>query len=693
MYVQVSPRSPADTAAQPAAADPVQPDPASTSALRSPEVPRGGGTAWRPRIGANHLMKGPQGVYYLRLTIPERVRELNPGLPKELKRSTLQAEKRAALAQARQMCVDFVTSLNLPKEDDMLVSTSTDSQAFTIHYVDGGVDMKMAPNAKPETAELALRIMQHVYTQVLGRTVRHPVAERQHPTPDLSLDAALQVPPVPQTMTSPTPAPVRSDLVQIRQEAALDTVHAVVGPASRLDARRSTLPVTDVLPSSGLATAAPAFTAIRPIWLFDAIQLWRSHDGISFSDETWRHSYSSTFRILRELLGNERRDITLDDGTFRPSQLDRRIDTLSRADIELLYEQLKLYPSRQGKRLDDIEAPARIEIARTTKQKLQSPANVDKLLDQVSPFMAYMADKGWVSRDLCWELKLQKKAAVQRANKAAESKPNGAAGAVALTLDELKKTFEQPAYLDGAARSDWAYFVDPIRLYAGPRVSEVAQLYIEDIVDVEGVPCFSFAPDLTPDPDEDEASDPKDRKSNKRGGPQTEAEFRRLKNKASRRIVPIHPALIDMGFLDFVESRRNFLDRGDALLFPGLSWHSKSGYGRKPSEHTLDLLKKAGVWQYRRKVGHSLRSNAAQEFKRVGMDPDLIQRVLGHSTGKLHDSAYGKTDVGPALPVHRVLEFMRKTDFGVTFPRREEMLKLQVEYAQNKQAGRRRTGD
>lgn len=65
---------------------------------------------WRPRIGASHLMKGPHGIYYLRLAIPECVRALNPGLPKELKRSTLQAEKRAALAQAKQMCVDFLTT-------------------------------------------------------------------------------------------------------------------------------------------------------------------------------------------------------------------------------------------------------------------------------------------------------------------------------------------------------------------------------------------------------------------------------------------------------------------------------------------------------------------------------------------------------------------------------------------------------
>ncbi len=484
-----------------------------------------------------------------------------------------------------------------------------------------------------------------------------------------------------------------ADFAQSRGELVTGISHVIDGQSR--GGGRSATPIegavvpADLLTASSGTDAAATSMGKRPIWLSDAIQEWRTHDGIAFSHETWKHSYSSTFRIFRELLGRERRDISLDDGTFRPSQLDRRIDTLTRADIEHLYKQLKLYPTRQGKRLDDVEAPERIEIARATQQRLQSPANVDKLLDQIGPFINYMGDKGWVSQDICWELRLQKKASVQRASKAAEAKPNGAPGAVALTLDELKRTFEQPAYLEGAIKSDWAYFVDPIRLFVGARVSEVSQLYIEDIIKVERVWCFSFAPDVTPDPDEDEAAAPRDRKANKLFGPQTEAEFRRLKNKASRRIVPIHPSLIAMGFLDFVESRRDFLGRGDSLLFAGVTWHSKSGYGRKPSQHTLELLKKSGVWQYRRKVGHSLRSNAAQEFKRVGMDADLVQRVLGHSTGKLHDSAYGKTDIGPALPMDRVYEFMSKTDFGVKFPRRAEVSQLQVEYARSKQSARR----
>lgn len=460
--------------------------------------------------------------------------------------------------------------------------------------------MRTAPNAEPDTLQLALRIMNHLMVQITGRCVRSPAT-----------DAAQAMTPNVMSHVEPVAAPVPA-----------------IAPVA---------PATAERPSGSTPTKDG-----HPIWLSDAIKRWRNHDGIRFSDETWNHSYKPTFRIFRELLGNERRDIVQDDGSLLPSQLDRRIDTISRSDIEQLYEQLKVYPSRQGKRIDELEAPQRIQIARAEKRRVQSPANVDKLLEQINPCLSYMADKGWVSHELCWEMKLQRQAAIQRASKAAEAKPHGAAGAVALAIGELKRTFEQPAYLQGAITNDWAYFIDPIRLYVGPRVSEVAQLYIEDIIHVDGIPCFSFAPDLTPDPDEDEAAAPKHRKSNKAYGPQTEAEYRRLKNKASRRVVPIHPALIEMGFLDFVESRRRLLGRGDTLLFSGLGWHPKSGYGRKPSEHTLKLLKQAGVWKYRCKVGHSLRSNAAQEFERVGIF-DIryeVQRRTG-SPGYMQPRASG----------------------------------------------------
>ena len=59
--------------------------------------------------------------------------------------------------------------------------------------------------------------------------------------------------------------------------------------------------------------------------------------------------------------------------------------------------------------------------------------------------------------------------------------------------------------------------------YSGARVSEVCQLRAEDVLQLEGIWAMKFDPEAGP-----------------------------LKNRNSERVVPLHPVLIDGGFLDFV---------------------------------------------------------------------------------------------------------------------------------------------
>lgn len=77
-----------------------------------------------------------------------------------------------------------------------------------------------------------------------------------------------------------------------------------------------------------------------------------------------------------------------------------------------------------------------------------------------------------------------------------------------------------------------------ILLFTGARREEIANLALADIRQEEGIHYFDIAPD------------------GQRG--------RRLKNKSSKRRVPIHSELIILGFLDYVEARRN---QGETMLF------------------------------------------------------------------------------------------------------------------------------
>jgi len=65
--------------------------------------------------------------------------------------------------------------------------------------------------------------------------------------------------------------------------------------------------------------------------------------------------------------------------------------------------------------------------------------------------------------------------------------------------------------------------------------------------------------------------------------------YRRLKNQASRRVVPLHPKLIELGLLEFVEKLKASSSR-PVHLFHGLTWSEDSLFGRQPSRYMRGLL-------------------------------------------------------------------------------------------------------
>lgn len=110
------------------------------------------------------------------------------------------------------------------------------------------------------------------------------------------------------------------------------------------------------------------------------------------------------------------------------------------------------------------------------------------------------------------------------------------------TSDELHKIFNPKYYPNPHERKNIAKFWIPIiALYHGCRQNEICQMDLNDVVQEKGIPCLSI---------------------NDRG------EDKSLKNKGSNRVIPIHPKLINMGFLQYVEYQRK---NGKGKLFSDLN--------------------------------------------------------------------------------------------------------------------------
>lgn len=596
------------------------------AALSDSDALATGLSGWTPRLGSSHLSRGANGIWYMRLVVPEHIRARHPELPRELRRSTKVALKSLALAKSREMCLDFFVKYG--SGAPMLKLDEKPDESFALFYENGKIRIDHSPSASVETIILMQRCFDRMIEQIVGRVQRSPV----HPPMSEATAAAISV--VPMTIQ-----PVASPIPAVAADA---TPQEVIPPEKRR-------------------------------WLSDAIEDWRINGGTKFSDHSWRFSYEASFRVFREIVGDTRRDFTHKDGTIQPGMLDIEMHRLTRSHIEAYFQGLRRLPPNQGSNTKNTEAHERIRQGIETKAKWPSLTSVEKKLVHVAPFITYASLKEWIKPEVLSEMKLSVQAASANLIKAEKQSPKKK-GAVALSDAELKSMFEQPAFLNGAMFAPWCYWVPQICLYQGARVSESSGLHTDDIITIGGVPCMSFISDDANDEDEPDGQAPKKARGQK-VLPRTSEEYRRVKNKASRRVVPIHPKLIERGFMDFVELVRSY-SRWSGPLFLGLRWDDKMMFGRKPARFMKALIQQAGFYELRRKVPHSLRSNFHQCLKNTMLDSNLQKQLLGHSTGDMKDSNYNETDQGPAFPFAEVLPYLEKMDFGIDIPNWAEVKRL-----------------
>jgi integrase len=150
--------------------------------------------------------------------------------------------------------------------------------------------------------------------------------------------------------------------------------------------------------------------------------------------------------------------------------------------------------------------------------------------------------------------------------------------------------------------SPWQTWILRIGLFAGMRQLEIAQLRVDDIVNVDGIWCIDICPD---------------------------DKGKRVKNKTSRRKTPIHDELIKAGFLDYVAQAR---EAGVDRLFPDL-YDCTAGVARKVTGWFSKYIRKTCLIKERTKTFHSLRHSFATLADRAELRDEHIMKLLGHSWG------------------------------------------------------------
>lgn len=185
-------------------------------------------------------------------------------------------------------------------------------------------------------------------------------------------------------------------------------------------------------------------------------------------------------------------------------------------------------------------------------------------------------------------------------------KGNDAAGKTGrgFTDDELKRIFEPEQFAAWSATEPHQFWPPILALYSGARVSELSQLYADDIEQVGEVWGFHI--------------------SNRFPG-------QKIKTKQSRRFVPLANPLLDAGFLQYVARVREL---GHERLFPALPNATDLGFGRQVSKAFSAYVKsKAGLTDPG-VAFHAFRHTFITTLDRAGVPLARIAQVTGHAGAK-----------------------------------------------------------
>ncbi len=232
------------------------------------------------------------------------------------------------------------------------------------------------------------------------------------------------------------------------------------------------------------------------------------------------------------------------------------------------------------------------------EDKTQTPLNINKKLTKLSAFGNWGVKQGLISANPFRDMKLEvKKSRTQR-------QP--------FTLAELKKILKPELYLDntinyshpiyksGGVKNGLPYYwVFILGIFSGLRTNEMAQMRLEDIKKESNIWFLHVE----------------------------ESEQTRVKTLNAIRKVPVHPQLIDLGFIDYVSDLRQ---RKKDRVFWELT-KTRDGYAKHLSRHFNEkYLRAVGVWERTVKVLYCTRHTFINALYQNKVDENVIKALVGH---------------------------------------------------------------
>ena len=223
-----------------------------------------------------------------------------------------------------------------------------------------------------------------------------------------------------------------------------------------------------------------------------------------------------------------------------------------------------------------------------------SPKSINDRMNLLSSLLKWGVRNGFVERNHAegLQVKLDKSADEQRK---------------VYDPDDLKRVIDN---LPRSNKSPWMFWIPLIAMYSGMRREEICQLRAKDIEQIDGVWCFKIVGD-------------------------SQAGLT-VKTSFSSRIVPVHPYLVDQGFLTYLANQES-----DSNLWGFKKYKNQWEYGKKFG-NWFSTFNREYVTQDPLKCFHSFRHTVANTLKQRGVQESLIAELLGHKNDSITTGRYGK---------------------------------------------------
>ena len=208
----------------------------------------------------------------------------------------------------------------------------------------------------------------------------------------------------------------------------------------------------------------------------------------------------------------------------------------------------------------------------------------------------------------------------------------------AFNQKELQQIFGSDYYRDGIYNCSYQYWIIHLAAFTGARVSELSQLTTDDIKqDDEGLWYLNITA--------------------------TDDDGKTVKNEESRRIIPVHQKLIELGFVEYVKTKREEAEKNKSPvnLFD-LNKAKADGYGKAASQwFNTKYLREYLEIEDRNVVFHSFRHRFISSLAQAILDASglseetankeripealILRRLAGHSVAHSMTAGRGQFDV------------------------------------------------